>query len=124
MGNTAGAIAHTLCPRVCHPPARRIKIRSMEKVRAHAYVSGMVQGVFFRATTAEEAQRIGGLAGWVRNLPDGRVEVVCEGAKEKVEQLTAWLWHGPPSADVNDVNVTWGGATGEYRDFRIAYGRQ
>jgi acylphosphatase len=96
----------------------------MDKVRAHAYVSGMVQGVFFRATTAEEAQRIGDLTGWARNLPDGRVEVVCEGSKEKVEQLAAWLWHGPPSSHVNDVDITWSGATGEYRDFRVAYGRR
>jgi acylphosphatase len=95
----------------------------MENFRAHAYVTGMVQGVFFRATTAEQAHRIGDLAGWVRNLPDGRVEVVCEGSKEKAGQLMAWLWHGPPSADVNDVTVTWGAATGEYRDFHIAYGR-
>ena len=96
----------------------------MEKIRAHAYVTGIVQGVFFRATTEEEAQRIGGLTGWVRNLPDGRVEVVCEGTKEKVERLTAWLWHGPPSAHVSDVNLTWSEPTGEYSDFRIAYGRK
>lgn len=95
----------------------------MEKVRAHAFVTGMVQGVFFRATTEEEAQRVGGLTGWVRNLPDGRVEVVCEGTKEGVERLMAWLWHGPPSAHVSDVAITWAAATGDCRDFRIAYGR-
>ena len=102
---------------------KRIKIRRMDKVRARAYVSGMVQGVFFRATTEEEAQRIGDLTGWVRNLPDGRVEVVCEGPKEKVERLVAWLWHGPPSSRVSGVDITYSDATGEYRDFRIAYGR-
>lgn len=100
----------------------RIRMWNMDNIRARAYVSGTVQGVFFRATTMEEANRIGELAGWVRNLPDGRVEVVCEGSREKVERLIAWLWHGPPSAHINDVSVTWGQATGEYREFRIAYG--
>lgn len=95
----------------------------MDKIRAHAYVSGMVQGVFFRAMTAEEAQKIADLTGWVRNLPDGRVEVMCEGSKDKVERLVAWLWHGPPSAHVSDVTVTWSDATGEYQEFHIAYGR-
>ncbi|MBI5815560.1 MAG: acylphosphatase [Nitrospinae bacterium] len=95
----------------------------MENVKANAFVSGLVQGVFFRATTSEEANRIGGLSGWVRNLPDGRVEVMCEGPKEKVERLVAWLWHGPPMARVDNVEVKWGDATGDYQGFSVAYRR-
>jgi acylphosphatase len=89
-------------------------------VRAHVRVSGRVQGVFFRQTTAREATRIG-LLGWVRNLPDGDVEAVIEGEPEKVDQLIAWCHHGPPSARVDDVSVSWEAATGEFSRFSIAY---
>ncbi|MBI4665951.1 MAG: acylphosphatase [Nitrospinae bacterium] len=92
----------------------------MENVRARAVVYGIVQGVFFRATTADEAVRIGGLTGRVRNLPDGAVEVLCEGPSDKVEKLVAWLWRGPPSARVSDVKVVWENATGEFHSFRVA----
>lgn len=94
----------------------------MEKVRAHVYVTGRVQGVFYRATTMEKAYEIGGLTGWVRNLPDGRVEVMAEGEKKKVETLVAWLWHGPPAAKVIDVKVAWLPPTGEFSDFDITHG--
>jgi len=95
----------------------------METIRAHAFVTGRVQGVFFRATTADEAASIGGLAGYVANLPDGRVEVVCEGPKELVERLVAWLWHGPPMAKVTDVKVTWEPPVGNLAVFSVAYRR-
>ena len=79
----------------------------------------MVQGVFFRATTEREANRIGGLTGWARNLRDGRVEIVCEGDHDKVEKLVNWLWKGPEYAQVTDVEVAWEKATGEFLNFDI-----
>jgi acylphosphatase len=72
--------------------------------RAHAIVSGRVQGVSYRASTASEARRIG-VVGWVRNLPDGSVELEVEGTPEKVAELLAWCEHGPPSAKVTAVAV-------------------
>jgi len=69
---------------------------------ARFLVSGKVQGVFFRAATREQAQRLG-LRGHARNLADGRVEVVVAGADEAIEVLAQWLQHGPPMARVADV---------------------
>jgi acylphosphatase len=68
----------------------------------HCFVSGRVQGVFFRAATREEATRLG-LTGWVRNLPDGRVEVRACGAEDPLAALQQWLWQGPPLAHVQHV---------------------
>jgi acylphosphatase len=65
-------------------------------------VSGKVQGVFFRASTRQEALRLG-LNGYARNLADGRVEVVVDGRPEAVHELEQWLWQGPPAARVDDV---------------------
>ncbi len=76
----------------------------MTLIRAHAFVAGRVQGVFFRASTQEQAKDLG-IGGWVRNLSDGRVEVLVEGKQSAVEQLVQWLWHGPPGADVEKVEV-------------------
>ena len=64
---------------------------------ARFLVSGQVQGVFFRASTRFEAQRLG-LGGYARNLADGRVEVLAAGTPQAVEQLARWLQHGPPHA--------------------------
>lgn len=72
--------------------------------RARVVVSGRVQGVFYRASTAQQA-RERGLAGWVRNLPDGRVEAVLQGAPEVVEAMIGWCRSGPPSARVVAVEV-------------------
>jgi acylphosphatase len=69
-----------------------------------AFVSGRVQGVFFRASTAREAARLG-VAGWARNLSDGRVEVLAEGEPAAVEALLAWLRKGPPLARVTGVEA-------------------
>jgi len=93
----------------------------MELVRAHAFVSGRVQGVFFRASTEAKADQIGEITGWVRNLPDGRVEVVAEGPRERVRRLVDWLWQGPPPAQVRDVEVSWQQATGEFSGFGMKY---
>jgi acylphosphatase len=73
-----------------------------DKVGIHCYVSGLVQGVWFRAATLEEASKLK-LTGWVRNLPDGRVEVMAHGHRDPVMQLLAWLKKGPPRAKVEDV---------------------
>lgn len=68
----------------------------------HCYVSGKVQGVWFRASTKDQAKRLH-ITGWARNLPDGRVEVLACGKKEKVAELYEWLKHGPQLAKVTDI---------------------
>ena len=89
-------------------------------IRAHIRVTGRVQGVFFRQTTAEEARRIGVL-GWVRNISDGDVEAVIEGDREKVDRLIDWCRHGPQAARVDDMKIAWESATGEFTSFSIKY---
>jgi acylphosphatase len=74
--------------------------------RLHALISGRVQGVSFRYHTAHVAQSLG-VTGWVRNLPDGRVEVLAEGDGEKLQRLEQFLRRGPPAARVTDVYVRW-----------------
>ena len=73
-------------------------------VRFRVLVSGRVQGVFFRDSCRRTAERHG-VSGWVRNLPDGRVEAVFEGTADEVRQLVEWSRHGPSSAVVADVRV-------------------
>jgi len=77
-----------------------------DSVRAHVYVSGRVQGVYYRAST-RDAAREEGVAGWVRNLDDGRVEAVFEGPEPAVEALMEWCHTGSRAADVDDVDVTY-----------------
>jgi acylphosphatase len=74
----------------------------MSRVRVWARVTGKVQGVFYRASTIEQARSLG-LAGWVRNLPDGSVELEAEGDDGRVRQLVDWCRRGPPAARVDDV---------------------
>ncbi|UCC57353.1 MAG: acylphosphatase [Gammaproteobacteria bacterium] len=69
------------------------------------YVSGRVQGVFFRASTTEQAHLLG-IRGYARNLPDGRVEVLACGTDAAVQQLCDWLAQGPPAARVSDVTCS------------------
>lgn len=90
------------------------------KARAHVYVSGMVQGVFFRTETEDQAIRQG-VTGWIRNRPDGRVEAVFEGEKETVDKLIEFCRHGPPGARVTNVDVAWEEYKGEFQGFRIRY---
>jgi acylphosphatase len=80
-------------------------------------VTGLVQGVCFRAETAERATALG-LGGWVRNAPDGTVEVVFEGDEERVASLVDWCRRGPAGARVDDVSVAWEQPRNE-RGFRI-----
>ena len=75
-----------------------------EQVRAHVWISGRVQGVFFRACTVDESAARG-VDGWVRNSSDGRVEAVFEGEKSAVEAMIAWCRKGPPAARVISVEV-------------------
>jgi acylphosphatase len=89
-----------------------------ESKRMHIYISGIVQGVFFRANTQEIAKSLG-LIGWVRNLPDGRVEIIAEGIKERLENLISWCQKGPPGARVDDVDAKWEDATGEFENFDV-----
>jgi len=89
-------------------------------VRAHVFVSGLVQGVSFRYYTARMAQRLG-LSGWVRNLYDERVEAVFEGEKEKVEEAVEYCRHGPPNARVSNIEIKWEEWTDKYRSFAIGY---
>lgn len=74
--------------------------------RARVRIQGRVQGVFFRAETRDRARSLG-LAGWVRNVPDGSVEAVFEGAPERVESMVEWCRRGPAGAWVADVEVDW-----------------
>ncbi len=78
-----------------------------DRIRAHVFVSGRVQGVYYRATTKETAQR-SDINGWVKNLDDGRVEAIFEGDREAVEAMVEWCHTGSPRARVDDVEVEYG----------------
>lgn len=81
----------------------------MEIMAHHCLISGRVQGVYYRASTVKQAKALG-LTGWVRNLPDGRVEVFACGSAEQLKQLQDWLWEGPAGAKVEAVDckaVAW-----------------
>ena len=88
--------------------------------RAHVFVSGRVQGVNFRWYTQRQAQELG-LTGWVRNLWDGRVVAIFEGEETAVQQAVAWCYKGPSSARVDEVEVTYAPAGGEFKGFQITW---
>ena len=90
------------------------------KIRAHVFVSGRVQGIFFRTETRHEAKKHG-VNGWVRNLRDGKVETVFEGEEEAVKELIEFCRGGPSGARVTHVDVKWESYTGEFKDFQIRY---
>ncbi|WP_247001810.1 acylphosphatase [Halosolutus gelatinilyticus] len=90
-----------------------------DRSRAHVFVSGKVQGVFYRATTRETA-REHGVDGWVKNLQDGRVEAVFEGPENAVESMIEFCHEGSPAADVNDVAVEYEEPRGE-EGFEVRY---
>ena len=92
----------------------------MENISLRLIIEGRVQGVWFRESTRKEAERIG-VCGWVRNRPDGSVEVVAEGPEEKVRTLAAWCRHGPPSARVARVRETQEAYQGEFTGFDVVY---
>jgi len=72
--------------------------------KVHLFISGRVQGVGFRFFTRAKAGLLG-LSGWVRNLPDGRVETVIVGGKEKVDEMIKWLYHASPLARVDEIEI-------------------
>jgi acylphosphatase len=84
----------------------------------HVIVRGRVQGVSFRHYTRLRAVELG-LFGWVRNMPDGTVEVTAEGEREPLEQLLAFLHGGPSGAHVVNIVIEWRAATGQFSDFEI-----
>lgn len=90
----------------------------MAKAGAHVFVSGMVQGVSFRYYTLQAAAHLS-ITGWVRNLPDGRVEAVFEGEQGDVDRMLAWCHEGPRSARVEHVEILPVAYSGEYEGFRI-----
>ena len=91
-----------------------------DHVRLHARVSGRVQGVFYRATTERRARSLG-LTGWVRNCPDGTVELVAEGPREICEQLLTYCYQGPPAARVSGIDARWVDARAEFEHFGVRY---
>jgi acylphosphatase len=86
-------------------------------VRVHVFLTGRVQGVGFRAFTVRKAKGIGGLTGWVRNLRDGRVEAIIEGAKEKVDQLLEHMKTGPRAARVDKMDTKDETPEGKFKSF-------
>jgi acylphosphatase len=86
--------------------------------RIHVTISGRVQGVFFRAKAREKAVSLG-LTGWVRNLPDGRVEVLAEGPDAPIAALLQWCQSGPPRARVDECRVSELKPLGDMREFLV-----
>ncbi len=88
------------------------------KPSKHFLVTGRVQGVYFRAATQSCARRLG-VTGWVRNLPDGRVEALAQGSPSALQEFEKWLWQGPENALVEKVTGEEVNESAEYRDFTI-----
>lgn len=93
---------------------------NQDQQRIHLYISGRVQGVFFRATTRDTAQELG-ITGWVKNLSDGRVEAVAEGCSSDLEEFVEFCHEGPRRARVDDVEIQEEDHTGEFSSFSIRY---
>lgn len=91
---------------------------SPQTSRAWIKILGRVQGVYFRASAAQEAQNRR-LVGWVRNCPDGAVELVAEGAKDDLDKLIDWCHRGPSGARVTEVKVRWEAPEKTFRGFII-----
>lgn len=92
----------------------------MAKTRAHLIIHGLVQGVFFRDSTRRKANGLG-LTGWVRNRPEGTVEIVAEGPEGEMERFISWCHRGPSGADVSRVEEAREDYRGEFDSFDIAY---
>jgi acylphosphatase len=90
----------------------------MSVIRRRVLISGIVQGVFFRAYT-RDAARHAGVSGWVRNLPDGRVEAAFEGLPDDVKEVIDWCWKGSPGSRVDKVDVIEENPKGDSGDFAI-----
>jgi acylphosphatase len=105
---------------IVFPGGRVNKGRGTEKTRARVIVKGRVQGVFFRYSTREMANKLG-VFGWVKNRWDGSVEAVFEGDRDRVEEMIEWCRKGPPGAHVQRVDSEWEEYLGEFDQFSIAY---
>jgi acylphosphatase len=92
----------------------------MDNQRLHAHVHGLVQGVYFRDTTRQQAESLN-INGWVRNRPDGSVEVTAEGSKPALDLLLKFLHKGPRHAQVDKVEETWSAATDEFSAFEVRW---
>lgn len=90
----------------------------LELKRYHLIISGRVQGVSYRMSAWEKARQLG-LSGWVRNLRDGRVEMVIEGEADKLDEMTEWAGQGPRFASVTNIDITEEVASGDFDDFEI-----
>ena len=90
------------------------------KTRVHIWISGKVQGVFFRSRTVAKAYRLR-VTGWVKNLPDGRVEAVFEGEEEAVQDIISFCKKGPLGALVQKIKIKQEAYIGEYKGFTITY---
>ena len=90
----------------------------MTQVRAELRISGRVQGVWFRQSTKQTAETFA-VNGWVRNCPDGSVEAVLEGEKSSVQQVIDWCRQGPQQAQVDDLQLAWQPASGEFSRFEV-----
>ena len=99
-------------------PPRLVISSGMALKQLQLMVRGRVQGVYFRASTQREARRLG-LSGWVRNRPDGSIEILAEGEEVAIRELYGWAQKGPSAARVDRVDARWRSFTGDYPDFRI-----
>ncbi|HLN46943.1 MAG TPA: acylphosphatase [Magnetospirillaceae bacterium] len=86
--------------------------------RIHLRIRGRVQGVFYRASAVEQARDLG-LTGWIRNRHDGSIEVIAEGSSDSLSVFRSWCQHGPPGANVREVDETKASASGEFVEFRV-----
>lgn len=86
------------------------------KARVHVYISGRVQGVFYRSETVYEARKRK-VTGWIQNLPDGKVEAVFEGEEAEVTKMVEFCRRGPPAAEVTSIQLLKEPYSGEYTDF-------
>jgi acylphosphatase len=93
-------------------------VTALEKTRVRLKIAGRVQGVYYRASTVQQAQSLG-LTGWVMNCSDGSVEAVAEGAQSKLEALIAWCRQGPQGARVTLVDVRWETPENNFYGFSI-----
>lgn len=90
--------------------------------RVHIYVSGRVQGVFFRAATQAKAKQLN-ITGWVKNLLDGRVEIVAEAESQAMAPFLAWCRKGPPGADVQTLQINDEPSQNDFTDFCVRLNR-
>ncbi len=90
---------------------------SMSK-QIHILISGFVQGIGYRSFVRNQARKLG-LVGWVRNLPDGRVEAVFEGKEENIKEMVKLCREGPPMTQVKNINTKWDEAIGEFSSFEV-----